>query len=318
MQVAVTDFTFPTLEIEQSILGGVADLVPGQCKTQEQLIPLVRQADVVLTQFAPINREVIDSMERARAIVRYGIGVDNVDLDAASDRGIPVCNVPDYCIDEVADHTLALILALTRQVIPNCSAVRSGKWGLAVRLEEMCALAQLTVGIAGFGRIGKEVVARLSPFKCARLVFDPVVPADVIQEAGCQAVSWEQMLRESDIVSLHCPSTASTRKMINGEMIRQMKPGALLVNVSRGDLVDTSALVDALQKGTIRAAALDVCDPEPIPPGHPLLSMDNVIATAHIASVSPRAVRRLRETAAQTALAALLGKPLPNVVNRSR
>ncbi|MFO0915066.1 MAG: C-terminal binding protein [Pirellulales bacterium] len=312
--VAVTDYTFPSLDIERHVLEGV-DLVSGQCKTVESLLPLVQDADAVITQFAPVRAEVIAAMNRARVIVRYGIGVDNVDLDAAARRGIPVCNVPDYCIDEVADHTLAFILSVTRQVVSNCVHLRAGNWGLATSLDQMRVLREQTVGIVGFGRIGREVAQRLAPFKARRLVFDPVIDPVIISQSGCQAVPLEQLLAESDIVTLHCPSTAQTRRLLNANSIDGMKPGAIVINLARGDLIETQALVDALQSGHLSAAAIDVCDPEPIPAESPLRSLPNVITAAHIASASPTAVRKLRETAAQTALAALLGRPLPHVVN---
>jgi D-3-phosphoglycerate dehydrogenase len=147
-------------------------------------------------------------MRRARAIVRYGIGVDNVDLDAARAAGIAVCNVPDYCIHEVADQTLSFILGLTRQVVAHTDHVRSGKWGLAVPLDQMRTLKQLTVGVVGFGRIGREVVRRLLQFQCRILVSDPVVPPKTVTEAGAVAVSFDELLAQADVLTLHCPSTA--------------------------------------------------------------------------------------------------------------
>jgi D-3-phosphoglycerate dehydrogenase / 2-oxoglutarate reductase len=314
--VAITDYTFPSLEVEESLLKPAgAEIVSGQCKTVETLIPLVRQADAVITQFAPIKAEVINAMERARVIVRYGIGVDNVDLEAARARGIPVCNVPDYCIDEVADHTLAFILATTRQVVPNALHIQKGNWGLANALDQMRTLRDQTVGIVGFGRIGREVAARLAPFKCRRLVSDPVVPEDAVRAAGCIRVSLEELLAQSDIVTLHCPSTAQTRQLLNAASIARLKRGVVVINLARGDLIDTGALVSALQSGQIGAAALDVCNPEPIPLDSPLRSLPNVIVASHIASASPKAVQTLRETAARIAVAALKGTPLPNIVN---
>ncbi len=319
MKVVVTDSTFPSLDIEQSILGPTgAVVVAGQCKSIETLIPLVRDADAVITQFAPIKAEVVAAMQRARVIVRYGIGVDNVDLSAARDRGIPVCNVPDYCIDEVADHTLAFILASTRQVAINCTHVRNGTWGLAVPLDQMRTLRDLTVGLVGFGRIGREVAARLAPFKCRRLVHDPAVPLAGIRDAGCEPAGLADLLSTADVVTLHCPSTPQTRRLLNAESIGRLKPGAIVVNLSRGDLIDTHALIDGLRSGKIGAAAIDVCDPEPIPPDSPLLAMNHVVVSAHIASASVNAVRTLRETAARIALLALEGKSLPNVVNGVR
>ena len=155
-------------------------------------------------------------MTRARVIVRYGIGVDNVDLDAARARGIPVCNVPDYCIDEVADQTLAFILGATRQVVPHCLGVRNGEWRLAVPLDQMKTLRDLTVGVVGCGRIGREVIRRLVPFKCRVLAFDPAVEAAELAALGARAVgSLADLLAGSDVVTLHCPSTSQTRRMIN-------------------------------------------------------------------------------------------------------
>ena len=158
-KVVVTDYTFPTLDIEKAILEPTrCEFIAAQCKTPAELIPLLADADYVITQFAPLNAAVIATLNRARVIARYGIGVDNIDLDAARKRGIPVCNVPDYCIDEVADHTLALILATSRAVVPNWSHVKTGHWSLPVPLDAMWALKDTTIGVVGFGRIGRAVV----------------------------------------------------------------------------------------------------------------------------------------------------------------
>lgn len=215
----------------------------------------------------------------------------------------------------MADHTLAFILAATRQVVPHTLHLRAGRWGLATPLSSMQALRDVTVGVVGFGRIGCEVVKRLAAFKCALLVSDPQVPAVEIARCGARAVSLGELLRAADVVSLHCPSTPQTRKMMNRETFAQLKPGAIFVNLGRGDLVDTLALTVALESGHLRAAALDVFDPEPIPADHPVRRMPNVILAPHIASASPAAVQRLRETAAGLALQALRGGPLANIVN---
>jgi len=317
--VLVTDHTFDPLDIEQRVLEPVGGVVLGhQCRSVEALLPLVADVDAVITQFSPLKAEVIAAMKNARVIVRYGIGVDNVDLETARVRGIPVCNVPDYCIDEVADHTLAFILATTRQVVPNALHIRNGKWGLVPSLDQMRTLRDQTVGIIGFGRIGREVAARLIPFKSRRLVYDAFVPAETIRAAGCEPVTLDDLLKQSDIVTLHCPSTPQTKKLLNTDSLARMKRGAIVVNLARGDLIDTAALVAALQSGQISAAALDVCDPEPIPADSPLRSLPNVIAASHIASASPKAVRTLRETAARIAAMALRGEALPNIVNGVR
>ena len=315
--VAVTDYTFESLEVERVVLEPLGCRVSAwkDKRPPQELAQLVADADAVLTQFAPVNAEVIAAMARARVIVRYGIGVDNVDLEAARARGIPVCNVPDYCIDEVADHTLAFILAATRQVVTNCLAVRGGSWKLAVPLDRMRTLRELTVGVVGFGRIGRAVAGRLRPFGCRILAHDPVVPAAAVEAAGCHPRGLNELLAESDVVTLHCPSTATTRGMINRAVLGLMKPGVILVNLARGDLIDSAALTEALQRGHVAAAALDVFAPEPIPPDHPVLQMDNVVLAPHIASASVSAAAKLRTTAATIAARAIRGEPLPNVVN---
>ena len=312
----ITDWTFPDLGIEEGILKAHGiELVARQCKTEADLIDLCAEADVVITQFARVNAKVVSAMRKARAIVRYGIGVDNIDLDAARARGIPVCNVPDYCIDEVADQTLAFILATTRQVVTHTNHLRAGQWGLATQLSGMKALRDLTVGVVGFGRIGREVVKRLLAFKCVVLVFDLVVPATEIEKLGARPAAFEELLKNADVLTLHCPSTPQTRKLMNRDRFAKLKPGAVFINVARGDLVDVPALMEGLASGRISAAALDVFDPEPIPADHPILKLPNVILAPHIASVSTAAVKKLRETAANLAAQAVRGEPLANIVN---
>jgi len=314
--VLVTDSTFDRLDIEEAILVPLGCTVEARkCRTPEELLGVVGNADYVITQFAPVDARVVAAMTRAKLIVRYGIGVDNVDLDAARSRGIAVCNVPDYCIDEVADHTLGLLLNATRQISANARLVREGGWGIAVPLDRMRTLSDLTVGVVGFGRIGRAVVARLRGFRCRLLVHDPAVAAADVEAAGAEAVALDALLAGSDAVTLHCPSTPKTRGLINRASIGRMRPGAVLVNVARGDVVETAALVEALRDGRISAAALDVTDPEPPPADSPLRALGNVEITAHIASASVKAVRRLRETAAQTVARAVRGETVPNVVN---
>lgn len=308
--IVVTDHTFADLAIERGILEPLGHRVEGfQCKREDELIACSKDADQVITQFAPVTAEVIDRMERARVIVRYGIGVDNVDLAAAAARGIPVCNIPDYCIDEVADHTLALLLALTRRVVTNHRAIAEGGWNLAVPLPAMKALSRMTVGVVGYGRIGRGVCRRLQAFGARVLVYDPLV------DAGEAAVTLDTLLAQSEVVTLHCPSTEDTRQLIGADELAVMPQGALLINASRGDLVDTEALLGALESGHLGGAGLDVCDPEPLPNDHPLRSRHDVVITAHVASASAAAVQALREGAAGIAAKSAAGEALPNVVN---
>ncbi len=316
-KVLVTDHWYDNLDVERAIVepaGGVID--ERQCKAADQLVPLVGDADVVLSQFSLVDARFIAAMLRVRVIVRYGIGVDNIDIEAARQRAIPVCNVPDYCIDEVADHTLAFILAVTRQVVTHAVHLRAGQWGQATPDAGLRTLKDLGVGVVGFGRIGRAVVQRLRAFGGPVRVFDPIAPRSDIEAAGATAAgSLAELLPSCDVLTLHCPATPQNRYMIDERTLALMKPGAILINLARGTLVVTDALVRALQSGRLAAAALDVCDPEPIPPAHPLRIMPNVILAPHIASISATAVKRLRETVAHIAAAALRGEKLVNIVN---
>jgi D-3-phosphoglycerate dehydrogenase / 2-oxoglutarate reductase len=314
--VVITDYNFGEIAIEKRILEPLGCAVTGgQYKTPEDLIARAGDADYILTQFSRINADVIHAMRKVRLIVRYGVGVDNVDLEAAAGKGIPVCNVPDYCIDEVADHTLALILALTRYIPRLSNHVHGGKWKPPFPFETIFALKGMTVGLVAFGRIAREVAARLKPFKCGILVFDPGVEDSAIRAAGCTPVGLDELYARSDIVSLHCPSNVRTRGMINAGSIAKMKRGASLVNTSRGDLVNADDLASALRSGQITSAALDVASPEPINPDNPLLGMENVVFTPHVGSCSPASVPLVRELACRTIACAIRGEPLPNVVN---
>ena len=316
MKVVVTDRSFDDLNVERAILEPSGVTVVDPCsKDPAVLAAAVADADAVITQFAPINADVIAAMERAKGIIRYGIGYDNVDVEAARARSIPVCNIPDYCIDEVADHTLAFILALTRQVVPHSAKVHAGGWGLAGDIGAFRTLAAMTSGVVGAGRIGRGVVRRLVAFGGRVLVSDPAVAESEIRSLGAEPAPLAQILSESDMITLHCPSLPQTRGLVGTANLAKMKPGVLIVNLSRGDLVDPLALVAALDSERVAGAALDVFSPEPIPPGHPILGRANVILAPHIASVSPAAVKRLRTGAAELALAAIRGEALPSVVN---
>jgi D-3-phosphoglycerate dehydrogenase / 2-oxoglutarate reductase len=313
--VVVTDHSFGELAVERAILEPLGcTFVTAQCRTEQEAMALVDDADYVITQFAPLTARVIQAMARARLIVRYGVGVDNVDLGAAAERRIPVCNVPDYCTDEVADHTLGIILALTRQIARVSAGIRAGQW-TAPPLEAFRALKDLTTGVVGCGRIGRAVIERLRPFKTRILAYDPVLSDDVCEALGCEKVTLERLFATSDLITLHCPSTAQTRQMVNARSLSRMKDGVLLVNVARGTLVDTDALVAALRSGKVGGAGLDVTDPEPINADSPLLAMDNVVITSHIASASVRAASALRAGVANAVARAIRGEELRNCVN---
>ncbi len=315
--VVVTDYTFrDELAVERAILEPLGCRVIGaHCRTEQEVAEAVREADYVLTQFAPVKAHAIRSMTRARLITRYGVGVDNVDLDAARERGIPVYNVPDYCVEEVADHTLGLILALTRQIARLSAGVKAGLWTAPPPLQSFHALRDLTVGIVGCGRIGRAVITRLRAFGPTILAHDPALGDEQIAALGCRPSALDHLFSASDLITLHCPSVPQTRHLINPRSLELMKDGVLLVNVARGALVDQAALIEGLRSGKVGGAGLDVADPEPIEADSPLLSMDQIVLTSHIASASPRAAAALRRGVAETVLLAMRGERVPHCVN---
>ena len=315
-KAVITDYTFPDLSIETQILEAAGlEVVSGQCKTPQDLISLTANADYVITQFAPIDADVIKSMSNCKVIVRYGIGYDNVDCETAKKKGIPVCNIPTYCIDEVADHTLSFILSMTRQLLANAKYVQNGKWGLGTDLSKMRGLYDSTVGIIGLGRIGQAVAKRLQGFGCRLIAYDPVVNSTQAASISCQLVDLDYLLSNSDIITLHCPSLPTTKNIINHSTLLKMKKGSLLINAGRGDLICADALTEALITGHLAGAAIDVFSTEPVPNDSPLLDMDNVLITSHIASASPQSAKTLRETAAQIVVISSKGESLPNIVN---
>jgi D-3-phosphoglycerate dehydrogenase len=276
-----------------------------QCKTEDEVVEVVRDADIVLAQWAPVKARAIQAMQRCRGIVRYGIGLDNVDLEKARERGIPVRNVPDYCLDEVADHTMALMLALQRQVSRVDRLVREGTWKITPPLA-LPPMRQSVLGLVGFGRISRLVADRAKAFGMRVVGADPFVGAEEFDAEGVTGVDLPTLFSQSDIISLHCPLTDETRHTVREETLRMMKPNALLVNTSRGGLVDSGALFRALQEGRIAGAGLDVVEDEPLSPESPLLSLPNLLATSHVAWYSSASVGELQRRAALAA-AELLG-----------
>ena len=303
--VVVTDWGFPSLDPERAAFEGRGiELRAYQCHTEEEVLAVVADADVVMAQWAPLRKRAIEAMSRCRGIVRYGIGLDNIDLEAAAARGIPVRNVPDYCLEEVADHTLALLLSLQRQISSVDRRLRSGTWKITPPLP-LPPLRLSVLGLVGFGRIARLVARRARAFEMQVRAFDPMVNDDQFAGEGVTRVELPELFSDSDIVSLHCPLTDETRAIVNAGTLAQMKPSALLVNTSRGGLIDTAALTEALGRGTIAGAGLDVFDPEPLPADHPLCGLESVVLTSHTAWYSNASVAELQRKAAQAALALL-------------
>ena len=313
----ITDSNYLNNDPERSVLESAGfRVVLHNCKTAEELKEAGREADAVLVQFAQITEDVMKAWERCQIIVRYGIGYDNVDIRAAEKLGIQVCNVPDYCMDEVADHTCALILASLRKLLPFHESIRRGEWSVEGIARPMKSFANTTIGVVGFGRIGRNVCRRLAPFGFRIMVYDPYLKPGMESAFGAVRMeSLEDLLRESDVVSLHLPLMPETRHLIDEQALRLMKPHAVLVNTSRGGLVDTAALARALRGKALGFAALDVFEEEPLPPDHPLRSCDNVLFTPHAAFYSDESLLRLQRQAAEEIVRWFRGEPPASPVN---
>ena len=308
--VLITDHVFPSVKLERNVLeaaGFTLEEVKPPCKTEDEVIQRCSAADALIVQWAPITRRVLDSLPRVRGVVRYGIGVDNIDVKGAKELGRMVSNVPNYCQEEVSDHTLAMIISLGRRIPQDHNHIVHGGWGIGPFLP-IPAFSDLTLGLIGFGSIAKKVSEKAKPFRFKQIAYDPVTKDESFSQAGVEKVELDALLERADVISLHCPLLATTHHIINAASIAKMKPDVLLINTARGPLVDETDLVSALKTGKILGAGLDVFEKEPLPSDSPLRSLFNVILTSHAASVSLRAVDQLQTKAAEAARDILLGK----------
>jgi D-3-phosphoglycerate dehydrogenase len=303
--VVITDCDHGTIAPEEAVLraAGVGYRLH-QAKSEDDVIAVAHDADAIILQYAPVTGRVLDGLSHCRAAVRYGVGVDTVDLAAATERGVVVANVPDYCMDEVSDHALAMGLALWRGVVLYDRAIRGGTWNATMKTP-MTRLHGKVMGVVGLGRIGSCFAKKAAGVGMTVFGCDPYLAT---LPKGVRQVSFQELLNEADIISLHLPLNAETRHLINEAALRLMKPSALLVNTSRGGLVDTEALCRALTEGRIGGAALDVLEQEPIRADSPLLSMQNVVLSPHAGWYSDQSVVDLKRKTAEAAIAVLRGQ----------
>jgi len=312
----ITDHGFPSIEIQRAIIesaGFQLEEAHPICKTEDDVIARCRDADVLLVQWAPVTRRVLQALPRVKCLVRYGVGVNNLDLEGARDLGVTVANVPDFCVEEVSDHAMAMILALGRRIPQDHSQIMRGGWGINP-FRPIPAFADMTLGLIGFGQIGRRVAQKAAAFGFAIVAYDPQAPDEVFARAKVRRVDLAALVSTADVVSLHCPLTAETQHMIDRDVIGRMKRGALLVNTSRGPVVNEADLIEALESGQIGGAGLDVFEEEPLPSDSRLRGFSNVILTSHAASVSEKAVETLQVKAAEAARDFLLGKRPASVV----
>ncbi len=302
-KVVVSDQVFPSVDLERRILAEIdADLVVAS-GTRDEVLEIARDADAILNTYLPFDADAIERLERCKIIARYGIGVDNIDLDAARRKGIVVTNVPDYCVEEVATHTLALILAVARKVVTADRLVRDGEWTIEP-LRPLRRLSELTVGLLGYGKIARRVAAALETLGAEMVVYDPYVQPGPDTP---RLVDLGELLSSADILSIHAPLTPETRGMIDREALAKMKPGSYLVNTSRGPLVVLEDLLEALREGRLAGAALDVFENEPVNPAV-IADVPNLIATPHMAYYSEEALEESQRKAATQVVKVLTGQ----------
>jgi len=315
--IVVTDYDFPDLSVESAVLADAnadADVqLRGEyARTPAEVIESAEGADALLVQYAEITEDVFEALPDLQAVGRYGIGVDSIDLDAATDHGVPVVNVPDYCIEEVPTHTLALLLTCIRKIPSYDRAIKGGEWDWTAG-KPIRRLTGATLGLVGFGKLPRRLVELVAGFDLDILVYDPYVDAEEIDAIGAEKVDLGGLLDRSRYVSVHAPLTDETRHLIDADALARMREDAIVVNTARGPLVDVDALFEAVEAGEIAGAGLDVLPEEP--PAEPPLDHDAIVYTPHVAWYSEASMETMRRTVAEDVLGILRGDAPVNPVN---
>lgn len=287
------------------------------CNTEDDIFEQMQDCDVHILVAAPYTKRVIDGLPKLKGLCRFGIGVDSIDVPAATEKGVKVCNDTGYCLEEVATHAFALILDLFRKTTLLDRSVRGGEWKWSAGYEAR-NLTGITVGLAGCGNIARYLIRFLAPFHCRVIAYDPFLDAETIAARGAEKVSFDELLEQSDVISIHCHLTEQTRHMFDAEAFRKMKKGSFIVNVSRGALIDTYALADAIRAGQLQGAGLDTHESEPLVADHPLRTMDTVVLTPHSAHYSSKAFETLRCHMVDQAIAVIEGTMPQFLFNRKQ
>ncbi len=315
-KVLITDYVWPSTDPERQVLeAGGAEVVVAPNGDEETLIELARDADAIMTCFAQVTERVVKAAKRCVVIGRFGVGVDNIAVAAATELGVAVTYVPDYCVDEVSDHVMALLHAWNRRIVLFDRSVKERGWGSQPLNMRMMRLRGKTIGIVGFGRIGQAVALKAHAFGLNILAADPLVSEQVVASFGGSLVDLPALMRGSDFVTLHAPLTSETRNMIGADELALMRRDAFLINAARGALIDENALFDALKHNRIAGAGLDVMAQNAPPEDHPLLSLDNILITPHVAFFSQESTLELERRAAQEVVNVINGRIPDNLVN---
>ncbi|MGP4073393.1 C-terminal binding protein [Piscibacillus sp. B03] len=315
-KVVVTDYNYHTFAPEKEVFDQMGiELTLEQCQTEEEVIEKCRDADAILNQYAPISRKVIESLDNLKVVARYGIGFNTVDLEAATENGVAVANVTDYCLDEVSDHAMALLLSSVRKVTLMNNEVKKGNWDYKVAIP-VYRMRGRKLGLIGFGNIPQRLTEKAQAFGIDVIAYDPFVPKKVADSMNVELVELEELYEQSDYVSVHLPLNDKTKGIISHDAFKKMKKEAFIINTSRGPVIDEQALIEALENGEIAGAGLDVLETEPIEDGHPFLNMDQVILNPHSAFYSVEAEAELKRKAAQNVADVLSGYFPTYLVNK--
>lgn len=312
-QVIITDCDHGSIEEEREEFRRIgAELILAQVREEEEIIQTCKEADGLIIQYAPLTKRVIEALPYCKVISRYGVGVDSVDLQAATDYGIIVANVPDYCTDEVSNHTIAMLLSLLRKTVFFDKRVKENKWDFRLGMP-IHRLQGKILGLIGCGRIGLEVAKKISVFGVKVIAFDPYLQR--VGE-GIELTDLDTLLKKSDFISIHCPLNESTRHLIGEREFKKMQRKPILINTSRGAIIDEKALIHALEQGLVSGAGLDVLENEPPDIQNPLLKMENVILSPHVGFYSEESIRELKRRTAENVSAVLTGVWPKSIVNR--
>ena len=314
-KVLVTDYAWPSLEIERGVLAPLdIELVVAETGSEDELTALASQAEAILTCWKAVTPAVLDAAPQCKIVSRYGIGLDNIAVEHATQLGILVTNVPDFCLDEVSDHVMALLLASARGIVRHARATRQGIWDLK-RVQPIPRLRGQTLGLIGYGNIARALAPKALAFGMQLLAYTPRLTAGPLPGGATATRDLDHLLRTADFISIHVPLSDETRGLIDARALALMKPSAVLINSSRGPVINEQALLQALRDGQIAGAALDVLSQEPPDAGDPLLALENVIVTPHSAFYSESAIAELAYGAAEHVAQALSGATPSNIVN---
>jgi len=314
--VVITDYLMDSIEHEKQLVESAGfKLLNYQCQNEAELISICKDADGIINDRIQITRKVIESLEHCKVIARYGIGVNSIDVEAATEKGICVVNVPDYCIEEVSDHALGLLLACVRKIVFLNNRVKNGQWDYN-QAKPMHRIKGRTLGLIGFGNISKALVLKARPLGLKFLAYDPYVQKVEAESLGVELVPLQKVLAESEFISIHTPLTKETHHLIGEKEFAVMKDGVVIINTARGPAIDEEALIKALKQGKVSAAGLDVVEREPISKDSPLLALENVIINPHVAWYSEEAEVEMQIEAAKGVIKVLQGFYPKNLVNK--